>query len=340
MDKLEKLRKEIERLGRKVMGVRTDFADGQKGVLTELLSFIDSMQKECKFKVGDRIRLQGTTAIGDVITNIYTAEDDKVYFEFENSDDALADLDWELVEWSKKCMYANDNYTYEDRKVLCEDCDHRCAYGVQNIGDYDHKAVIEDMMADVEEKSKAFTEAHKGESSDKILSEMIGEEPEEECKGCNNFDRCNYCMDGEEWAYKEEPGSEELENEIQDFFERWMEDQEYNQAVMPNFKCAGLEDCRNIARHFARWQKEQYINEGISPKDAYFGHLLEESWANGRLSGIHEYKQQMMKDATDVTVHIDAGNYPYIPQLELYDYDNDVALAKEGDKYKVVLIKE
>lgn len=51
-------------------------------------------------------------------------------------------------------------------------------------------------------------------------------------------------------------------------------------------------------------------------------------------------KKQMMKDASDVTVHIDAGGYPYIPQMELYDYDNDVSLAKEGDKYKVVLIKE
>ena len=60
-----------------------------------------------------------------------------------------------------------------------------------------------------------------------------------------------------------------------------------------------------IANHFAKWQKEQ-----------------------------------MIKDATDVTVHIDAGNYPYIPQMELYDYDKDIPLAKEGDKYKVVLIKE
>ena len=55
----------------------------------------------------------------------------------------------------KKCMYSKDNYTDEERKVLCEDCDHRCAYGVQNIGDYDHKVVIDAMMADVEEKSKA-----------------------------------------------------------------------------------------------------------------------------------------------------------------------------------------
>lgn len=51
-------------------------------------------------------------------------------------------------------------------------------------------------------------------------------------------------------------------------------------------------------------------------------------------------KEKMMVNATKVTVHIDAGGYPYIPQMELYDYDNDVPLAKEGDKYKVILIKE
>ena len=53
-----------------------------------------------------------------------------------------------------------------------------------------------------------------------------------------------------------------------------------------------------------------------------------------------EVKEQMMAKAVDATVHIEAGNYPYIPQIELYDYDKDVPLAKEGDKYKVVLIKE
>ena len=49
---------------------------------------------------------------------------------------------------------------------------------------------------------------------------------------------------------------------------------------------------------------------------------------------------KLMKDATEVAVHIDAGGYPYTPEIELYDYDNDVPLAKEGDKYMVVLIKE
>jgi len=56
--------------------------------------------------------------------------------------------------------------------------------------------------------------------------------------------------------------------------------------------------------------------------------------------GANWQKEQMMKKAVDVTVHIDNGNYPYIPQMELYDYDKDIPLAKEGDKYSVVLIKK
>lgn len=51
-------------------------------------------------------------------------------------------------------------------------------------------------------------------------------------------------------------------------------------------------------------------------------------------------KQQLMAKAVDATVHIDAGGYPYIPQMELYDYEKDIPLAKEGYKYKVILIKE
>ena len=60
----------------------------------------------------------------------------------------------------------------------------------------------------------------------------------------------------------------------------------------------------------------------------------------GCIDGAKFQKEQMMANATEVTVHIEAGNYPYIPQLELYDYEKDVPLAKEGDKYKVILIKE
>lgn len=60
----------------------------------------------------------------------------------------------------------------------------------------------------------------------------------------------------------------------------------------------------------------------------------------GFVDGVNWHKDQMMAKSVDVTVHIEAGNYPYIPQIELYDYDKDIPLAKEGDKYKVILIKE
>ena len=42
----EKIREEVERLREKIMGIRTDFADGQKSVLTKLLAFIDTLQEE------------------------------------------------------------------------------------------------------------------------------------------------------------------------------------------------------------------------------------------------------------------------------------------------------
>ena len=70
--------------------------------------------------------------------------------------------------------------------------------------------------------------------------------------------------------------------------------------------------------------------------DLFEGYELETAFEEGA----NWQKKQMMKNATNVTVHIDAGGYPYIPEIELYDYDKDVPLAKEGDKYKVVLIKE
>ena len=46
IDKVQKIREEVKRLREKIMGIRTDFADGQKSVLTELLAFIDTLQKE------------------------------------------------------------------------------------------------------------------------------------------------------------------------------------------------------------------------------------------------------------------------------------------------------
>lgn len=67
---------------------------------------------------------------------------------------------------------------------------------------------------------------------------------------------------------------------------------------------------------------------------------IRDSYEFGFLCGYLHCKEQMMKDAFKCKVKVDAGGYPYIPQMELYDYDKDIPLAKEGDRYKVVLIKD
>lgn len=56
--------------------------------------------------------------------------------------------------------------------------------------------------------------------------------------------------------------------------------------------------------------------------------------------GMEDAQEQMMKDAVEREVKVDAGGYPYIDATELYDYDEDKPLAKEGDKVKVLIIKK
>ena len=57
------------------------------------------------------------------------------------------------------------------------------------------------------------------------------------------------------------------------------------------------------------------------------------------IAGAKWQKEQMTKDAIDAVVHIDAGGYPYIPQIELYDYDKDIPLANAGDNVKMIIMK-
>ena len=95
----------------------------------------------------------------------------------------------------------------------------------------------------------------------------------------------------------------------------------------------------NAFKAGAKWQKEKFEKDctdlcnGIATAKGV-------AVAMAYNKGMADAKEQMMKDATEVTVHIDAGGYPYIPQMELYDYEKDIPLAKRGDKYKVILIKE
>ena len=125
------------------------------------------------------------------------------------------------------------------------------------------------------------------------------------------------------------------------------DDEDFNELV---------ELVKQAVIHGAQWQKEQFeknrlkhcnsiTNEQAELEQGFIDQHLDKyqrmpTFLDAIEYGMRLQKQQMMEDATDVTVHIEAGNYPYIPQMELYDYDKDVPLAKEGDKYKVVWIKE
>lgn len=58
-------------------------------------------------------------------------------------------------------------------------------------------------------------------------------------------------------------------------------------------------------------------------------------------AGAEWQKQQMMANAIDTEVKVDAGGYPYVDRtIELYDYDREIPLAKKGDKVKVIVIKD
>ena len=125
---------------------------------------------------------------------------------------------------------------------------------------------------------------------------------------------------------KEESVSEDLEIEIKHCIYEPFFDLD-GVAIKGATKYLTVEDIADIARYFANWQKGQ---------DQETIELAED---HAMFAGMEKMKEQLMAKAIDAEVKIDAGNYPYIPQMELYDYDKDIPLAKKGDRYKVILIK-
>lgn len=101
----------------------------------------------------------------------------------------------------------------------------------------------------------------------------------------------------------QEPVNEELEKEINAFLAGWSEEDEYGSAIKPDCYSAGLEDIKDIARHFAQWQKEQMM------KDAIEGKVV----------------------AVRTTMSDKLHTYPWI-ELE--------AQLSKNDKVKVIIIKE
>ena len=121
-------------------------------------------------------------------------------------------------------------------------------------------------------------------------------------------------------ALQDEPVSEDLEEAIDTYLATYFGSEKEKQD-WPFLK--------KIAIHFANWQKKN---------DDY---AIEIAHMAGEEEGKNIMKQQLMAKAVDAVVKVDAGGYPYIDRtIELYDYDKDTPLAKKGDKYKVILIKE
>lgn len=110
-------------------------------------------------------------------------------------------------------------------------------------------------------------------------------------------------VDMAEWAYNnpiEEPISEDLEEEIERHLKECLD------IKFPTIDIELIKkDVRYTAEHFVQWQKEQ-----------------------------------MMANAVEREVKVDAGGYPYIDATELYDYDKDKPLAKKGDKVKVIILND
>ena len=102
---------------------------------------------------------------------------------------------------------------------------------IRNIIQQQDKSSVNEAMAEVEAKVKAFTEAHKGEDSEKILAEMRGEEPISE-----NYENA-------------------LNSEAITFLQE--------QQIVPNFYADII---MKAVKRGANWQKQQMIKDAVDGK--------------------------------------------------------------------------
>lgn len=80
----------------------------------------------------------------------------------------------------------------------------------------------------------------------------------------------------------------------------------------------------------AEWQRKQDQS------------LIELAEDHAMLAGMNKMEEQILEDAIEIEVKEDAGGFPIVPldAIELYDYENDKPLAKDGDKVRVIIIKD
>ena len=236
----------------------------------------------------------------------------------------------------KKCMFTKDNYTDEDRKVLCEDCKERCAYAIAGVISTNAQIKEEPVSESIDfeqELYKAF-----GQIKDFTLGIAIAKrfydmgrkhnEPVNE-KKCmftkDNYtdeDRmiiCEDCKEKCEYSKKEEPVNKQNLSNVQkigkDLKELVSEDLE--EAIDTYLKSywGGEKEkqewpfLKKMAIYFAQWKKEQMMTKAKS--------------------GTVQKDNQVI---------LDNGTYIDLdPSMQLKP--SFVGL-KEGDRIKVIIIKE
>ncbi len=177
------------------------------------------------------------------------------------------------------------------------------------------KQSVEEVMAEVEEKSKAFTEAHKGETAEQILAEMRGEEPVSE-----------------------------------DLYEA-AEDYAATGEILPNGKEMISFDALKAFKAGAKWQKKQFENNRLKHCNSITNEQaeLEQGFIDQHFNkyqrmptfldaieyGMKKQREQMMKDAVDGEVTY--GKSLAIPSLGYFFDKNGLDF---GDKVKLIIIKE
>ena len=220
----------------------------------------------------------------------------------------------------KKCIFTKDNYIDEDRKVLCDGCEEECEYNKKE----------EPVSEDLEKENKI-----------KILADIIFNAAKYGYMPYDTQDECCAMEIAKENIDKfivpkkqEEPISEDLEEASKNYALNNTPWDDCKDEIQESFKAG------------AKWQKTkdesttEDLGEYINKLSKQFPEMSFAKLSRIAVRVAKWKNEQMMAKAVNVEVKADAGGYPYIPQMELYDYDKDVALAKEGDKYKVVLIKE
>jgi len=316
-DKVQKIREEVEKLFNHVKDSNFESDSGAFYYLKDLLSFIDSLQEEPKSKF-DCCILPG---------------DDVRYNEELGCRVNLTQLQRVAKKDPKYCMYSKDSYTDEERKVLCDGCEEDCEYSKK-------EEPVSEVWHDASEEPDDMSHCIIYYGCKESVGHYLHYEPVLYNKKEKMFITSSF---PHPTGYKVEQKSFDGGCVAEVY-----KDRRDHISISDITQWCYLYDLHNISNieKTKNSKKEEHVSEDLeeaAEKYAQEAHSHPVDRNVGKadfIAGAKWQKAKLMANATDVTVHIDAGKYPYIPQMELYDYDKDMPLAKEGNKYKVLLIKE